>query len=86
MAVDGFSESVEMEDYAINIISLIEPKDMVMKDKNFMTLEPSNNISGTTFKEYIRQLEGRVGIAMNSKHLMYIMPKSGESDKIEPIH
>ena len=51
-----------------------------------MVLEPSNNISSGVFKEYIKQLKNRVGIAMNSKHLMYIMPKSAECDKIEPIN
>ena len=57
-----------------------------MKDKNLMVLEPSNNISSGIFKDYIKQLKNRVGIAMNSKHLMYIMPKSAECDKIEPIN
>lgn len=57
-----------------------------MKEKNFMVLEPSNNISSGIFKEYIKQLRSRVGVAMNSKHLMYIISKSEESDQIEPIN
>lgn len=51
-----------------------------MKEKNVMVLLPSNNISSNIFKEYINQLKSKVGVAMNSKHLMYIMPKSAESD------
>jgi hypothetical protein len=50
-----------------------------------MVLEPSNSISSAIFKEYIRQLRTRVGVAMNSKHLMYVMPKSCDSDQIQPI-
>lgn len=56
-----------------------------MKEKSIMVLEPSNSISSGIFKEYIRQLKSRVGVAMNSKHLMYIISKSAESDLIEPI-
>lgn len=85
VAVDGFSESIDMEDYAINIISLVEFKDIYLKDKHTMVLEPSNNISLGIFKDYIRQLNSRVGVAMNSKHLMYVMPKSADSDKIQHI-
>jgi|LakMenEpi03Aug12_release.lakeMendotaPanAssembly.Ray.scaffolds.fasta_scaffold2290725_1 hypothetical protein len=50
-----------------------------------MVLEPSNSISSAIFKEHIRQLRTRVGVAMNSKHLMYVMPKSYDSDQIQPI-
>lgn len=74
-----------MEDYAINIISLVEFKDIYLKDKHTMVLEPSNTISMGVFKEYIKQLRTRVGVGMNSKHLMYVMPKSNDSDQILPI-
>lgn len=50
-----------------------------------MVLEPSNSISSAIFKEYIKQLRTRVGVAMNSKHLMYVMPKSNDSDQIQSI-
>ena len=33
VAVDGYSDFTELEDYAINIVSLIEFKDVIMKDK-----------------------------------------------------
>lgn len=51
-----------------------------------MVLEPSNNISSGTFKEYIKQLSKKVGVGINSKYLMYIMSKSPESEEIEPIN
>ena len=50
VAVDGFSDFTELEDYAINIVNLIEFKDVIMKDKTVMVLESSNNISGGVFK------------------------------------
>jgi hypothetical protein len=38
VAVDGYTESVDMEDYAINIISLVEFKDVYLKEKHTMVL------------------------------------------------
>ena len=37
------------------------------------------------FKEYIKQLGNRVGVAFNSKYLMYVMPKCPEADALEII-
>lgn len=85
MSVDGFSDSIDMEDYAINIISLVEFKDIYLKEKHTMVLEPSNTISLSVFKEYIKHLKSRVGVAMNSRHLMYVMPKNSDSDQIHEI-
>lgn len=50
-----------------------------------MILEPSNYIGAEIFKEYIRQLRTKAGVAMNSQYLMYVMAKSPESDQIEMI-
>jgi hypothetical protein len=80
VGVDGYSSKAELEDYAINIVSLIEFKDAVFKDKNFMVLEPSNNIGKVIFKDYIKQLRSKVGVAFNTQFLMYVMAKSPESD------
>ena len=44
VGVDGLTKKVEPEDYSINISSLIEFKDMVLRDKNVMILEASNSI------------------------------------------
>ena len=85
VGVDGFSGSSEMEDYVVNIVSLVEVKDMELKEKSTMVLEPSNPISLKVFREYIRQLGGRVGVAFNSKYLMYVMPKCPEADAMDPI-
>jgi len=41
-----------------------------------MILEPSNIIGATVFKEYLKQLRTKAGVAMNSQHLMYIMAKN----------
>ena len=38
VGVDGHSNKVEPDDYAINIVSFIEFKDIVMKEKNVMVL------------------------------------------------
>ena len=38
VGVDGFSGNSEMEDYVVNIASLVEVKDMELKDKNTMVL------------------------------------------------
>jgi hypothetical protein len=38
------------------------------------------------FREYVKQLRAKVGVAMNTQFLMYIMAKSEDSDKIEPIN
>lgn len=38
VGVDGFSTNTELEDYAINIMSLIEVKDLVLKEKSTMVL------------------------------------------------
>lgn len=76
VGVDGHSNKVEPEDYAINIVSLIEFKDAVFKEKNTMVLEPSNSIGGVAFKEYIKHLRNKVGVAFNTQFLMYVMAKS----------
>jgi hypothetical protein len=47
-----------------------------------MVLEPSNSIGGVIFKEYIKQLKNKVGVAFNSQYLMYVMAKSETSDQI----
>ena len=88
MAVDGHSSSIECDDYNVNILSLIEFKDMALKEKNVMVLEASNSIAKGNFKEYVNQLknQGKAGVAMNSQHLMYVMAKSPEADLIEPIN
>lgn len=52
----------------------------MLRDKNLMILEPSNSIGAQTFKEYIKQLKSRVGVAMNSQFLMYVMAKSPFAD------
>lgn len=76
VGVDGHSSKVEPEDYAINIISLIEFDDAAFKEKNVMVLEPSNSIGAVAFKEYIKQLRNKVGVAFNTQFLMYVMAKS----------
>ena len=85
VGVDGHSNKTEPEDYAINIVSLIQFKDAVFKDKNVMILEPSNNIGKLIFKDYIKQLRNKVGVAFNTQFLMYVMAKSPEADQIQPI-
>jgi hypothetical protein len=86
VGVDGHSTLVELNDFAINILSLIEFKDIVLKERNSMILEPSNSTGVAIFKEYVKQLRSKVGVAMNTQFLMYIMAKSEDSDKIEPIN
>lgn len=48
--VDGFCKKTDFEDPNINIVSLIEFKDLVLKEKNMMTLEASNKMGKTAFK------------------------------------
>lgn len=86
VGVDGFSKKVEPEDYSINIHSLIEFKDMALRDKNVMILEASNNIGKETFKEYARNLKSRAGVAVSKEFLMYVIGKCEQSDAIEPIN
>ena len=50
-----------------------------------MVLEASNNFGNAIFKDYIRHLGDRVGVAMNSQYLMYIMGKGEHSESIEKI-
>jgi hypothetical protein len=85
VGVDGHSSKVEPEDYSINVVSLIEFKDMVLKDKHTMVLEASNSFGSQTFKEYTKQLKVRAGIAMNNQFLMYLIGKGEQSDSIEAI-
>ena len=56
VGVDGHSSKVELEDYSINIKSTIDPKDIVLRDRNVMVLEASNSIGRQTFKEYVKGL------------------------------
>ena len=85
VGVDGHSSKVELEDYSINIKSTIEAKDMVLRERNFMVLEASNSIGRQTFREYVRGLEGRVGVALTSQYLMYVMAKSREAGELAEI-
>ena len=57
----------------------------MLEEKNVMVLEPSNNIGGVIFKDYIKNLRNKVGVAFNSQFLIYVMAKSADSDKIARI-
>lgn len=47
-----------------------------------MILEASNNFGALIFKEYVKQLRSKVGVAFNSQFLMFVMAKSPETDEI----
>jgi len=47
-----------------------------------MVLEPSNSIGALIFKDYIKQLRNKVGVAFNTQFLMYVMAKSPDSEHI----
>jgi hypothetical protein len=51
-----------------------------------MVLEASNSTGAAVFKEYVKQLRAKVGVAMNSQYLMYVMAKSEHSDQVEVIN
>ena len=80
VGVDGHCNKVDLEDPNINIVSLIEFTDMVLKEKNVMTLEISNSTGKTVFKDYTKNLKKRAGVAMSKDYLMYIMGKCEQSD------
>lgn len=76
--VDGYAKEkdaeVEFGDYSVSINSVIDPADIILKErKNMMTLEPTNSIAEPTFKEYLKLLKGRVGVAVTKTWLIYVM-------------
>ncbi len=50
-----------------------------------MVIEPTNSISEATFKGYRTMLKDKVGVAMTSKYVIYIMGKSDAADELEKI-
>jgi hypothetical protein len=57
-------------------MNLIDFKDIVMKEKATMIIEPSSSIYETQFKEFIKALRSKVGVSFTSNLLMYVMSKS----------
>ena len=58
---------------------------MVLRDKNVMVLEASNNMGRQVFSEYVKSLQSKVGVALTSQFLMYVMAKSKISDEIAEV-
>lgn len=58
---------------------------MVLRDKNVMVLEASNNMGRQVFSEYVKGLQSKVGVALTSQFLMYVMAKSKISDEIAEV-
>lgn len=81
--MDGFSRRVELEEYSINVVSLVEFKDMAVRDKHTMVLEGGSKMGRQTFEEYRRALRERAGVAMSKEYLMYLMGKGPGSDRFE---
>ena len=57
----------------------------MLNERHTMVLEASNSFGSQTFQEYVQQLKSKVGVAMSSQFLMYVMAKGEQADSIERI-